>query len=268
MSKSLAALLVVAIFAAVCSEASISDPVPEDDFSEVVIEEEEAAGRRASRAIRWMQKQGIAPPHPTVPPPPPPPNLPPTKAEEEAEAKKKQEEAKKKEEEAKKKVPPPPPPAAGGAKNIFGQPLELCSKTGMAMTGFTRDGKCVEKNDDKGSHHVCIDLQDTAAAGGNFCKATGQPDWCDQKGECFGEKDKMCPRKGWCVCQWAFTGYVGKEGCDKVQKLNCHAVNYEALKVYTCGAIKHGEADGGKFTDALACLKKKCPGNLAKVTCP
>jgi len=202
MSKSLAALLVVAIFAAVCSEARISDPATEDDFSELVTEEEMISTEVTT----------------------------------------------------------------GGAKNIFGKPLALCSKKGMAMTGFTRAGTCVETNDDKGSHHVCIDLQDTAAAGGNFCKATGQSDWCDQKGPCFGEKGKECPRKGWCVCQWAFTGYVGKEGCDKVQKLNCDAVNYEALKAYTC-AKPGAKADGGEVKDALACLKKKCPGTLAEVTC-
>merc|ERR1711907_270449 len=199
MYKSLAGLLVVAIFAATCSEASISDPAPEDDFSEIATEEEMISTE-----------------------------------------------------------------VTQGAKNIFGKPLALCSQKGMAMTGFTRNGKCVEQNDDTGSHHICIDLQDTAAAGGNFCKATGQPDWCDQKGRCFGESG-MCTRKGWCVCQWAFTGYVGQKTCANVQKLNCDAVNYEALKAYTC-ADEDAEADGGKVKDALACLKSKCPGTVT-VTC-
>merc|ERR1711907_238739 len=66
------------------------------------------------------------------------------------------------------------------------------------MTGLTRNGKCEERDDDAGSHHICIDLTSTST---NFCQATGQPNWCAQEGMCMGGKGK-CPRKNWCVCQW------------------------------------------------------------------
>ena len=45
----------------------------------------------------------------------------------------------------------------------------------MALTGFTRNGKCTDLVDDEGSHHICIDLSSTE--GGDFCEVTGQPDW-------------------------------------------------------------------------------------------
>jgi len=38
-----------------------------------------------------------------------------------------------------------------------------------------RDGYCTENQDDRGSHHICINLSSTE--GGNFCDVTGQPDW-------------------------------------------------------------------------------------------
>ena len=52
----------------------------------------------------------------------------------------------------------------------------------MALTGFTRNGKCVDRNDDAGSHHVCIDM--TSTSGGNFCTVTGQPNWCSESMLC------------------------------------------------------------------------------------
>ena len=55
--------------------------------------------------------------------------------------------------------------------NVNGGDLERCSGRGMALTGFTRNGHCVDQNDDAGSHHVCIDMSSTT--GGNFCSVTG-----------------------------------------------------------------------------------------------
>ena len=95
----------------------------------------------------------------------------------------------------------------------------------------------------------------------DFCQVTGQPDWCAEKGGCMEDQNKKCPRKHWCVCQWAFTGYIHTAGgCDKIQNVVCDAVNMEALKAYEKGAKSGASADGGKVADALACLKKKCPG--------
>jgi hypothetical protein len=77
--------------------------------------------------------------------------------------------------------------------NLHGDPLQKCSHTGMALTGYTRSGQCyahvsqsnrlpllnsvlnpsqkmVFQDDDHGSHHVCIDLSSTT--GGNFCTVT------------------------------------------------------------------------------------------------
>merc|ERR1711998_157868 len=150
--------------------------------------------------------------------------------------------------------------AGDGKLNVYGKPLQKCSTPGMAMTGFTRDGRCVEQQDDAGSHHICIDLSKLGSEK-DFCQVTGQPDWCAQKGGCMEDQAKKCPRKHWCVCQWAFTGYIHTAGgCDKIQNVVCDAVNMEALKAYEKGAAKGVSADGGKVADALACLKQKCPG--------
>jgi hypothetical protein len=74
--------------------------------------------------------------------------------------------------------------------SITGKELEKCSGPGMALTGFTRTGKCVAHDDDAGSHHVCIDM--TSNAGGNFCHVTGQPDWCSSQMGCDGGAGQ-CP---------------------------------------------------------------------------
>ena len=55
--------------------------------------------------------------------------------------------------------------------NVNGNALSSCSSDGMALTGYTRTGSCVDKNDDSGSHHICIDLSSTT--GGDFCDVTG-----------------------------------------------------------------------------------------------
>jgi hypothetical protein len=60
-------------------------------------------------------------------------------------------------------------------ESVTGKELEKCSMPGMALTGYTRQGKCVAHDDDAGSHHVCIDM--ASNTGGNFCSVTGQPDW-------------------------------------------------------------------------------------------
>merc|ERR1711935_187177 len=120
--------------------------------------------------------------------------------------------------------------AETGELNVNGGPLAQCSTSTMAMTGFTRTGKCVEQNDDTGSHHVCIDLTSTST---NFCQATGQPNWCAEKGQCMG---------------------------DHIQKVVCEATNMQAVKAYKQKLKENPDAtmDGGRIADAMACLKKKC----------
>ena len=134
------------------------------------------------------------------------------------------------------------------ALNVYGDELALCSKPGMAMTGFTRDGHCTDLDDDAGSHHICIQMWPSKV---NFCNQTGQPDWCEDEMPCHEDASKTCPIKNWCVCQWAFEAYVQKVGCDAVVDLQCEAVNKVALDAY--------EEDKDAHKDALECLRKKCP---------
>ena len=139
-----------------------------------------------------------------------------------------------------------------GKKNVLGQPLERCSGKGMALTGFTRNGHCVDLNDDAGSHHVCIDMKSNV--GGNFCEVTGQPNWCGSSMACDSDPANTCPVEHWCVCQWAFARYLQKAGgCDKIQTIVCEATNMVALTAYTEQAPhdKH-------IAEALQCLKSRC----------
>ena len=140
---------------------------------------------------------------------------------------------------------------AYGYQNVKGGDLEPCSTTGMALTGFTRNSKCVDRNDDAGSHHVCIDMSSTS--GGNFCTVTGQPNWCSESMVCNNGRG-MCNVVCWCVCEWAFSSYIQKAGgCDKIAKIHCEATNMMALK--------HYEEQAGHSSDvklALECLKQKC----------
>lgn len=149
--------------------------------------------------------------------------------------------------------------------NVYGKPLHVCSTNGTALTGFTRTGKCAEVNDDVGSHHICIDI---ASASPNFCQQTKQPDWCTEDmqcatcrgGACSGSIGTMCKPKDWCVCQWAFTSYVGSVGCDHIQEVKCDAVNMQALVAYksAVAANPNAQADGYPISGALACLKQRC----------
>ena len=121
----------------------------------------------------------------------------------------------------------------------------------MALTGFTRNGHCVDQNDDAGSHHVCIDM--ASNVGGNFCSVTGQPDWCSSQMACDGSPGR-CPVEHWCVCQWAFASYIERAGgCDRIQKVVCEATNMVALTHYRqqAGSSPH-------IAKALQCLEQKC----------
>ena len=90
--------------------------------------------------------------------------------------------------------------------NVNGGPLERCSGPGMALTGFTRDGQCVDVDDDAGSHHICLDMHSSAAS---FCEETGQSNWCDSSMPCdtgnsaadgWSKGDPgMCDVQHWCA---------------------------------------------------------------------
>eukprot|EP00325_Prymnesiales_sp_UTEX-LB-985_P021897 CAMPEP_0174715358 /NCGR_PEP_ID=MMETSP1094-20130205/21175_1 /TAXON_ID=156173 /ORGANISM="Chrysochromulina brevifilum, Strain UTEX LB 985" /LENGTH=161 /DNA_ID=CAMNT_0015914919 /DNA_START=24 /DNA_END=509 /DNA_ORIENTATION=+ len=136
--------------------------------------------------------------------------------------------------------------------NVLGTKLEKCSQSGMALTGFTRNGQCIDRNDDAGSHHVCIDM--ASNAGGNFCTVTGQPDWCSSQMSCDGEPNKQCNVEHWCVCQWAFASYLQRAGgCDKIQNIVCEATNMVAIKHY-----REQAASDPHIAQALTCLESRC----------
>jgi uncharacterized protein (DUF2237 family) len=141
---------------------------------------------------------------------------------------------------------------AAAFTNVLGTPLKKCSGAGMALTGFTRQGQCVDQNDDAGSHHICIDMKSNT--GGNFCTVTGQPNWCSSKMACDGDAGSQCDVKHWCVCQWAFAAYIQRAGgCDKIQSIDCEATNMVALTAYQKESAKSGE-----IASALECLETKC----------
>ena len=162
--------------------------------------------------------------------------------------------------------------------NVYGQPLKSCSSEGMALTGYTRTGYCVDQNDDEGSHHICIDLSSTTVNNdgqdnGNFCDVTGQYDWCSsQDMECDtingsnngyyesgsgngngGGNGGGCAIQNWCVCQWAFASYLDKAGgCDSIQTIVCESINLEAVLAY------QEQSAYGKYGTALQCIVDRC----------
>ena len=160
--------------------------------------------------------------------------------------------------------------------NVYGNALEPCSQNNMALTGYTRSGSCVEYQDDRGSHHICIDVSSTS--GGNFCTVTGQSNWCSSSMACdtndYGNNDDAdaedsnnqnysngngkCQVQNWCVCQWAFASYLEEAGgCDYIQDIQCDAVNLEALLAYSkmSGSSKDYNK---KYTNALNCIESRC----------
>mmetsp|Transcript_8983 Transcript_8983/g.21861 ORF Transcript_8983/g.21861 Transcript_8983/m.21861 type:complete len:181 (+) Transcript_8983:62-604(+) len=140
---------------------------------------------------------------------------------------------------------------ADDAKNVYGNPLQPCSQDGMAKTGFDRSGKCVDEANDTGSHHICMNLSSASSNGEDFCQVTGQPDWCADTMPCHEDEHTECPVENWCVCQWAFEGYLASAGgCDAVQEIECESVNIKAVEAY--------KEDKEKHADALACLTERC----------
>merc|ERR1719148_202056 len=149
--------------------------------------------------------------------------------------------------------------------NVYGKPLESCSEDGMALTGFTRSGSCVELDEDVGSHHICIDMSSLdgmnpdktdPSKSQDFCQVTGQPDWCaSQDMACNEDSNKSdCPVVDWCVCQWAFSEYVNAAGgCDKIQQLKCESTNLEAVLAYNKVHLTKPD-----IQTALECLVAKC----------
>lgn len=146
--------------------------------------------------------------------------------------------------------------------NVNGGALQRCSHPGMALTGWTRNGQCVDYNDDGGSHHICIDL--SSNIGGNFCSVTRQPNWCGSQMACDQDSSQRCPVQHWCVCQWAFSAYIDLAGgCDQIQDIVCEATNMAALDAYRARAVSDHKIRG-----ALECLESRCLKTSTAVTPP
>jgi uncharacterized protein (DUF2237 family) len=143
---------------------------------------------------------------------------------------------------------------AESSKNVYGEALQKCSQSGMALTGFTRTGHCQDYPGDHGSHHVCVDIAGTT--GGNFCTVTGQPNWCSSSNmPCTEDASKQCPIQNWCVCEWAFSSYIQKAGgCDKISHVQCNAINKKTIDAYEQASLRGDE----KARQALECLKNRC----------
>lgn len=127
-------------------------------------------------------------------------------------------------------------PPREAPKNVYGLPLQKCSKPGMAPTGYDRSGRCAEHAGDLGSHHVCVADIGKRVDGKTFCEATGQSDWCSE-----GD------RESWCVCEWAFEKHARDKGCEALT-IDCEATNQLALEHYK----QHGS---DKMVD---CVLKQC----------
>ena len=130
--------------------------------------------------------------------------------------------------------------------NVYREPLRPCSRPGDAVTGYLRSGRCQAVESDRGSHHVCMNIQ--LPDGRSFCRATGQPEWCGERAACHGHPARLCPRRRWCVCQWAFAKALERLGCDAIE-VDCHATSLRALQAY--------DADP-RYARAAGCLRRKC----------
>eukprot|EP00928_Gymnodinium_smaydae_P054025 TRINITY_DN37878_c0_g1_i1.p2 TRINITY_DN37878_c0_g1~~TRINITY_DN37878_c0_g1_i1.p2 ORF type:complete len:226 (+),score=51.07 TRINITY_DN37878_c0_g1_i1:81-758(+) len=138
-------------------------------------------------------------------------------------------------------------PGAGSSKDVYGNTLQTCSQPGTAMTGFTRDGRCADVGPaDAGAHHVCIQMKS------DFCRVTGQPNWCTERDfPCMGQRG-TCKIGNWCVCQWAFARYLERAGgCDSIVDLVCEATHIAAFEAYERSSRPEHKV-------ALECIKRRC----------
>ena len=144
-------------------------------------------------------------------------------------------------------------------RNVYSNALESCSTNGMALTGYTRTGYCVDQNDDAGSHHICIDLSTLPQNNKqNFCQVTGQSNWCASDDMPCHENasSSSCSIQHWCVCQWAFASYMeAAGGCNAIQDVVCAAVNEQALIAYQQQSNLN---NNNKYQRALECLVERC----------
>ena len=117
----------------------------------------------------------------------------------------------------------------------------------MALTGFTRNGQCVDLNDDAGSHHVCIDM--SSNTGGNFWSLGGG--LVLVKMPCDGGRGRCFVSTG--ACASGHLHRTSAPGGWQDPERRVRATNMVALK-----ACRQQAQSDAHIADALACLESKC----------
>lgn len=142
-------------------------------------------------------------------------------------------------------------------KNANGGVLQPCSAPGMALTGGSREGYCVDSYGRYGSH-ICMNIDNSNDDINNFCNleyAQAKLPACRENGvfPCQQDTTKMCPVQNYCVHQCQFSHYLEEIGnCDDIQDIVCDAVNIRSLIAYGKRSYK------GRYNNALECIAKKC----------
>jgi len=141
-------------------------------------------------------------------------------------------------------------------QNANGGELQPCSTPGMALTGGSREGYCVDTYGHYGSH-ICMNIDNSNDDINNFCnlESTRKVSACVDNAlfPCQEDTGLMCPVQNYCVHQCYFSKYLDVIGsCDDIQDIQCDAVNMRSL-------IAYGKrASIEKYGNALDCIAKKC----------
>jgi uncharacterized protein len=123
-------------------------------------------------------------------------------------------------------------PAGTGQRNVFGEPLVLCSDA--PLTGWTRNGCCETDAQDRGSHTVCVRVTREFL---EFSRSRGN-DLVTPRPE-FGFPG-LRPGDRWCLCaaRWAEARAAGVAPPVVLQ-----ATHARALDVVPLDALKRSALD-------------------------
>ncbi len=109
-------------------------------------------------------------------------------------------------------------------KNVFGEPLMLCSSS--PMTGFYRDGHCTSGADDAGLHTVCALMTDEFLA---FSKSMGNDLTTPMPQYGFGG---LKAGDRWCLCalRWVEAWQAGKAPQISLEATSEKTLDFVSLK--------------------------------------
>ena len=115
------------------------------------------------------------------------------------------------------------PASAHDSKNVLGEPLVPCSKSGGPRTGWFRNGCCDTDDDDVGSHTVCVRVSAEFLA---FSKSVGNDLSTPQPGF-----PGLSPGDQWCLCasRWEQALKAGK--APPVLLVSTHVRALEAVSL-------------------------------------